>query len=139
MRFSRQRPGYVFLVSVLAVGAVVTLIVAVLLLLSSTIARSTISLEQSSRAIALADACIERTLSQLYADPGYTGDLTVNYTDGSCTVQTISGYGTYDRTVCVQGTSGSVTRQFEIAIASLYPSILIRSWVEVASLTACSP
>ena len=133
----RQRPGYVFLISVLAVGAIVTLIVAVLLLLASSIARSTISLQQSARALSMANTCIERALSQLYNDPSYSGGIGATFSEGTCTIQAIAGYGYTDRTICVEGQSGTVTRHFEVDIASIYPSYVIRSWKEVASLTAC--
>jgi hypothetical protein len=135
---SHRRPGYIFLVTVLAVGAVVTLIVAVLLLLSTTVARSTISLEQSSRAFAYASGCIERVLYSLRSNSDGSTAFTLSYANGSCTVQPIAGYGNTDRTLCAEGVSGSVTRRFEIVISRILPSYKIASWKEVAVLTACS-
>ena len=133
MMFRHSRPGYVFLISVLAVGAVVTLIVSVLLLLATTVTRSTISLEQPARAFAYANTCAERTLRALRTDTEYAGGLSMSFSLGTCSATEISGVGNADRSFCATATSGTVTRIFQIELNQLLPRILIRSWREVAA------
>lgn len=133
----RSRDGYVFLISVLSVGAMVTLIVSVLLLISTTFARSARSLEQSSQALGNVHACMERALLALRSDQAYTGGETVTFDDGSCRILPLGGVGAMDRTVCASGESGEAVRRMEADIAALFPSVTIRSWAEVPAFTLC--
>lgn len=137
MRIPPSRPGYVLLISVLAVGAIVTLMVAVLLLLSATIARSTISLEQSARAMTYANTCAERMLLDLFRDPNATSNGTVTFAFGSCTTSPVAGVGNTDRAICVEGLSGTVRRRLEISVSRLLPSVRVRSWREVTQFSLC--
>ncbi len=137
MRPLRSRDGYVFLVSVLSVGAMVTLIVSVLLLISTTLARSAITLEQSSRALGYVHACMERALLAVRADQSYAGEQTVTFDDGSCRILALGGVGAIDRTVCAEGRSGEAVRRMEADIAMLFPAAQVRSWGEVPAFSLC--
>lgn len=134
----RSRDGYVFLISVLSVGAMVTLIVSVLLIISTTLARSAMSLEQSSLALGYVDACMERALLNLRADQSYAGDETLTFDKGSCRILPLGGVGSLDRTVCAQGMSGEAVRRMEASIDTLFPQVSVASWDEVPGFTLCS-
>ena len=137
MNSARSRPGYVFLVTVLLVGAVTSALVASMLLLATSASRSSLSIARSAEAIWLARSCAERALLAMRGDGGYAGGETFARGDGSCAIKEVGGEGNADRTLCVEGTSGGVTRRLEIRIVRLIPIALIRSWTEVSAFHLC--
>lgn len=134
---SSSRPGYAFLVTVLLIGAIATTVVASLLLLAIGTSKSSLSIQQSALALAHARSCAERALATLRTDGTSTGDFSLTLTDGTCRVLAIGGEGNETRTLCTEGTVGQVTRKLEIEIASVLPTIVIRSWREVAAFSLC--
>ncbi|TSC80549.1 MAG: Uncharacterized protein G01um101425_203 [Candidatus Peregrinibacteria bacterium Gr01-1014_25] len=137
MMLTRARDGYVFLVSVLAVGAIAIAVVATLLLAATSISRNRLTLEESARALAHSQTCAEHVLRKLRIDAAYSGNETLTLTSGSCTVRSVGGVGNTDRTVCVEGVSGSVTRRLEIDVERVYPSMRVRQWQEVSAFSLC--
>lgn len=133
----RARDGYVFLVSVLAVGAIATAVVATLLLAATSISRNRLTLEEAARALARSQTCVERALRMLRIDGAYSGNETLALASGSCTVRAVGGVGNTDRVVCVEGVSGSVTRRLEVDVERIYPTLRIRQWQEVSSFSLC--
>ena len=110
----------------------------VLILMGTSITKSTITVEQSAQAGALARTCADRAIRSLRDNDQYTGNETFNLTGGSCRILTISGAGGSDRTVCVEGASGRTTRRIEVVIEQLLPDVRISSWREVVSFSLCS-
>jgi len=74
MKYSSQHRGYIFLLSVLVVGTISLAVTASVLLLSTSAARTGLSLKHSSEALALAQACAEHALLQLRSDSSYGGN-----------------------------------------------------------------
>ena len=133
-----SKGGYIFLVTVLIVGVVASAIVASLLYLATSAGRLSLTLEQSSRAVEYAYACADNALKSLRATGGYAGGETLTFGSGSCRILTIGGNGYADRTLCVEGMAGAVTRRMEIVLATLLPSVSVTSWDEVPAFTLCS-
>ncbi|MFC1598318.1 hypothetical protein ACFL2M_02175 [Patescibacteria group bacterium] len=124
--------GYLMLVSVLVVGAVGVSIAVSLLLLGLGSTRTSFTTGQAEEANALADACAERGLNDLRADPTYTGGDTYSLGNGSCDVVDVAGSGTSNRTVQATGTIGNITRKVEVEVATVASPMTITSWQEVA-------
>ncbi len=133
-----QRPGYVFLISVLFVSAIVVSAIASYTLISIGSLQNGITFQGSAQALENANTCAEYGLMQLFLDNGYTGDETIDLTQGSCAVLQPGGYGNDNRTLCVEGTHGDHVRRMEIVLSQILPSIQVFSWQEVATITACS-
>lgn len=133
----RSRPGYIFLISVLAVGAIVTTVVTVLLMTATTSLRSALSVERAATAHALAYSCAEHGLRSLWQDPDMTGGDTLTMTGGTCVIRGVGGWGNEERALCVEATSGDVTRRFEIDLALALPTVQVTSWAEVPAFTLC--
>ena len=74
MTHLQSRDGYIFLISVLVIGAISSAIVISLLLLSLAAERSGLALQQSSQALAMAELCAEHALGTLHNDAGYEGN-----------------------------------------------------------------
>lgn len=128
---NKKRGGYIILVSVLVVGAVGIVIGISLILLGLGSSRTSLALEQSNQAKALANACAERALQQIRDSTSFEGTGNLNLGQGSCTyaVTKLSGE---NRIVTASGVVGTVIRKVRITIDSIYPQIKVSSWQEVA-------
>ena len=137
MNLPRHRNGYVFLVSVLAVGVIVCAAVLSLLLLGWAAGQNSLALIQSSQAFENAQTCAEQAILNLRGDFSYAGSGSAVLTQGSCKVYTIKGDGNLARTICVEGTVGTTKRRLEITINHILPSTVISDWKEVNAITLC--
>lgn len=139
-RFSSHRPGYIFLITVLVIGAIATTAAVSLILLGIAAEQSGATVQQSAQALEMAQTCAERALRSLRADITYDGGETVTLDPGgTCTIHPIGGSGNDERTLCIEGLSGNALRRLEIAIADLYPRIRIDDWREVAEFSSHCP
>ncbi len=132
-----SRPGYAFLLSVLAIGAIASTTFLSEMLLGWAAEQNGLILTQSHQANEYAEGCAERALKSLYADPTYAGEFTAKFPNGSCIMKPIGGTGNDNRTLCVQGLSGNAVKNIEILIGQIYPSIKIASWQTVPAFTLC--
>ena len=131
-------PGYVFLLSVLAVGAIATTVTTAFLLLSLAMQQSGQSLTRSEQAFGNAQTCAERALYSLFEDTEYSGSESITLNYGTCEIFTVGGSGNENRTVCTEGTYGGTTRRFEIFLERIVPSIELFAWQEVPTISSCS-
>jgi hypothetical protein len=134
----KLRSGYVFLVSILVIGAIAMATMGSLLLISIGILRSGFALEQSTQAAALAHTCAERALFSLWQDSGYSGDEQLVFLQGECDTLRIGGSGNENRSLCVEGRTGDAVRRYEIILQRILPSIRVYSWQEVEYFSLCS-
>ncbi|PIQ76423.1 hypothetical protein COU78_06230 [Candidatus Peregrinibacteria bacterium CG10_big_fil_rev_8_21_14_0_10_49_24] len=138
MKQHSQKPGYIFLLSVLVVGAVAVAITTSVLLLSTSAARTGLSLEQSGEALAYAQACADHALLLLRADNTYAGREQMAVGSGTCEILSVGGIGNENRTLCTEGVRGDTARRIEILIERILPSVTISTWQEVSSFVSCS-
>ncbi len=132
-----QRPGYIFLLSVLFIGAISIAVSVSLILLGLAAGESGLSTRQSTQAWEYANTCAERALRSLRSDLTYAGNETFTFSSGSCDVRDVGGSGNTNRTVCTDGKSGQAIRRLEISIAQVYPSVTIATWREVSGFSLC--
>lgn len=136
IRFSR-RPGYIFLITILVVGAVASATAASLLLLGWAAEQNGLLLMQSAQSYEYAQTCVERALRDVREDNAYSGGETVTFDLGECEIFALGGSDASDRTICAEGRSGDSVRRIQVAISTLYPVPSITSWQEVAAFTLC--
>lgn len=134
---TKKRPGYVFLISVLIIGAIAVEMAVSLILLGLAAGQSGLALSQSAQAFEYAQTCAERALRELRSDLSFDGGMHVAFTDGSCSLRHTGGSGNGDRILCIEGRSGNAVRRMEIEIVRVYPRVTISSWKEVTVLTRC--
>jgi hypothetical protein len=137
MKNTSSHPGYIFLVSVLMIGVIASTTLLSLLLLGWAAEQNGQLGVQSEQAFEYMETCAERALRSLRLDPTYQGDTQYSFNMDSCYIHSIGGSGNLDRTLCVQGVSGNITRRMEIRISRLFPVVVIKSWQEVSSFSAC--
>ncbi len=138
INLNHQQSGYVFLLSVLVLGAVATAVVGSFLILGIASLQTGQSLEKSSQAFAFAQTCAERALNNIFDDIEYTGNESLTFEEGTCDILVIGGSGNNNRTICTEGTSKNATRRLQIIVERVLPSISVYSWEEVSIITACS-
>lgn len=127
-----RESGFITLLTVLIISAVGVAIGTSLLLLGLASSRSSLSVQQSKQAAALADACAEEALQQLAFATSYTGPVSLSFGTGSCTAAITVGSGGI-RTIDATGTVVTVVRKAKVITSQLTPKIVVSSWQEVAS------
>lgn len=135
----QSRTGYILLLSILIVGTIASAAVTSALLLGTDNARTSLVVEQSTRAAALAQGCVEHALMELRDNPAYAGDeLLAGFTGGgTCEILPIGGAGNTNRIVCAEGRSGDAFRRVELIVAELFPVTKVFSWQDVPVFTLC--
>jgi hypothetical protein len=123
--------GYVTLVAVLIVAAVGLSAATSMLLTGIGSARTSLVLENSYKAKALADACAEDSLRLIRQSASYSGNISLYLGDGSCSSTVIKHTG-QARTLISSGSVGSILRKVKVIINKITPHVAIASWQEVA-------
>lgn len=136
IRYS-ARKGYVFLVTVLMVGAISSATLLSMLLLGWAAEQNGALAAHVQQALEHTHTCVERTLRNLRRDPSYTGEEVLRFGTDTCEIRVIGGSGNMNRTVCVKAVSTNVTRRVQLRINRLFPTVEIGSWQEVSSFTLC--
>lgn len=128
--YNERQKGFITLISVLVVGAVGVAIALSLLLLGIGSSRTSLAIEQSSQAKALANACAEEALQQIRDSTPFTGSGNLTLGQGIC-VYTVTSQGAQNRTINVSGMVGTIIRKVKVVINKINPIITITSWQEV--------
>jgi hypothetical protein len=124
-----DKKGFATLFSVLIVAAIgLTIAVSTIMSGIGTI-KSSLSLETSSEARALANACAEEALQMVRDSASFSGTNTLTLGNGECTY-TVNNAGGENRTITSSGTSGLATRKVNITIDRINPTIRIILWEE---------
>jgi len=132
----KNSAGFIALISVLIVGAIV-LVISIGLSLRS-VGETNVSLgeQESGRALALANLCAEQALMKLESVLNYAGGESVTVGSDTCDILTIGGSGNQDRTVKIQATSttanGTYVRKVKVEVSQISPVMQISSWEGVA-------
>lgn len=134
---SSSRPGYVFLIAVLLVGAMTTTATVSLLLLSWANEQNGVTFVESVQALLLARSCADKGLQHLQASPTYNGSGVTTIGRGTCQVVSTQGAGAFDRSLCSEGRFGNATRRIRVDIEELFPEVSIRNYEEVENFAGC--
>ncbi len=124
----QNKNGFIALISLLIIGAVVLLIGTGLSLRSIGETNMSLAQEQSQKAGAMADLCAEQALMKLESVLNYSGNETLTVDGISCTIFTIGGVGNTNRTITVQSAVGGYARKVKLAVAQISPTMQITSW-----------
>ncbi len=131
------RPGYMLLITILIIGTVSTAIVASLLFLGTQSSTVSLSVQQSTEAMALAQGCAEYALQKLRDSPSYGGDENIVLGNGYCEVLPVGGTGNSNRLLCAEGRVGENYRRLELIVKEILPQTKIYSWQEVSIFSLC--
>lgn len=139
MTVCRRRPGYIFLLTVLVIGAIASVAATSLVLLGLARQQSSLAATQSAQALEFARTCVERGIRSLRSDLSYDGGLTATFSEGSCILRHLAGSGNRDRSLCAEGHSANAVRRLEVTLQRVLPTTTVDSWVEVSDFTGLCP
>jgi len=123
--------GYIALISILIISAVLLLIVSLANLMS--IGEVGMSLEESQgwESFYLATACAEEALMSLKDDLDYAGLETIVLDNGSCNIMALEGTGNEERVINTFSTTQGLARKIKVKVEQVNPDMIINSWQEV--------
>jgi len=127
--------GYVVLITILVLGAVVTVIVGFLLLTGQNASIASTSVVANTNSKAAANACANLALSAIQANPSSpsptTSTQTINATTGATCSYAITG-STPNYSIAVSGTITQASRTYvhrmTLSTNQVTPSINVSSW-----------
>ncbi|MBU1159761.1 hypothetical protein KKD04_01075 [Patescibacteria group bacterium] len=123
--------GYIALISVLIIQALILAIIIGIFLRSNTETKMVLAEQLSSKSRALAEACAEYALQQLKNDSNYSGNESI-IIDGSdsCDILPIETSGS-DKIVKTQSAVSGYTRKIKINVIQINPEMFTSYWNEV--------
>lgn len=124
--------GYIALVSILIICAIILLIAISTNLLAISESDMGLQKDQASQTYYLASLCAEDALMKLKNHLNYSGDEAIIINNGSCYIYPTEGSGNQDRIIKTTGTIYGHTRKIKIEIDRVNPDVQINSWQEVA-------
>ena len=120
--------GFIALVTVLIIFAIVLLVGLSISLLSINEAQMGLRKSLSSQAYYLANLCAEDALMKLKEDINYSGNETIGIGGGSCQILPIEGNWTIKTISNFQ----NQVKKIKIIVSQANPQMLISSWQEVS-------
>jgi len=127
-----KQDGFVALISILILGALILLIAVGISLRSVSQTQMGIAEQQSHKASALANLCAEQALMKLKTVLQYAGNESIMIDGETCDILNIDGSGNLNRTVQTESIVSKHTKRVQIEIAQISPEMQITSWKEVA-------
>ena len=130
-KYSLAEQGYIALISVIIISALIVLIASSANLISISESSMGLNERQSWEAFYLANACGEEALMKLKESLKYKGDETLNFENGTCTILSGTGAGNQNRMINISDSDYNIFRKIKIVINRVNPEIDIKSWMEV--------
>ena len=127
----QSQKGFVVLLSVLILTVVGMALLSSLLVFGIINIQSSLSLEQSGQARALANACAEEALQQINDSVSFSGSGNLSLSTGTCNYTVIHLSGS-NREIESVGTVDSVVRKVLVTLDQINPNIQMTSWQEVS-------
>lgn len=132
----RSQNGYIFLVSVIVIGAIAVASTLSLLLLGWAAEQNGQTHVRTNQALELANTCADRALMGLRDSVTYAGNQDVVLAYGTCKIYPAVGANN-KRTICVEGTDTNTTRRLHITLSAIFPTVTVSKWDEVGCFTDC--
>jgi type II secretory pathway component PulK len=124
----KNKEGFIALITVLIISAVVLLIGLGVGLASINEANMSLQENQSSQAYYLANLCSEWALMKLKeTGSAYRGEI-INIENGTCQISVESKW-----IVKVSANFSNQTKKMKIVVSKVHPEMIINSWQEVAN------
>ncbi len=137
---SADRPGYIFLISVLFIGSISVATVASLLLLGWAAEQNGKTFAESTQALEMAKSCLELGVQNLREDLNYAGDETITFSQfNNCTLLPIQGSGNSERIICSEGNAGPNKKRIKMVLVEVLPVPIVSGYEEMSDSNDCNP
>lgn len=123
--------GYIALMTVFIISLASMTIALFMITSGVDMTKTSLSVEQSARARAYANACVEIALETIRNDTTYSGTGNRTFLLGTCSFEVLN-LGGETREVRGVGLSGDITRRTRAIITGLTGNINVSDWQEIA-------
>ncbi len=127
----RIKGGYVALISVIIICAVLLMVVITTAYIGMTQGIDSLIYSNSISAENLASACAEDALMNLKNNQNYAGNQTLDLSTGQCQILAITSLNNV-KTVETSSSVNSATKKIKITVSQINPTMTVSSWQEVA-------
>ncbi|TSC94697.1 MAG: Uncharacterized protein Athens101428_212 [Candidatus Berkelbacteria bacterium Athens1014_28] len=124
--------GYIALISVMIIGAVLLLIIITGAHVGTTQGINSLLFSNHTESESLISACGEQALMNLKDNPSYGGNETVSLGNGECQILAVTSQGGEVRSIQVTSAVGGARKKNLITVSQINPKLLVSSWQEVA-------
>jgi hypothetical protein len=122
--------GFAALMAVLIIGAVGLVITISLISMGIGTTQATFAIEQSAKAKALADSCVEEALLKIREET-FLGSETIFFGSSNCFYE-VGNLGVNQRLITSEAVVGTITRRVKVTTDKINNKITITSWEEVS-------
>ncbi len=125
--------GYIALISILIISAVLLLIALSSGQLGTGWTKMMIQKIQAAKSGYLAQSCAEEALMKIAENPAYAGSETVNLNGKTCQILAIENLGGQGRRIKTVSNADNQTKRVKIEISQISPKITVSLWQEVSA------
>ena len=126
-----KKNGYIALISVIIIGAIVLALVLAITLITLSQSQNMIGQNQALKSYYLANACAHYALNKLQDNINYFGNETVVIDNYNCQVEQILGSGNFNRTIKTSSNVNDHLIKIEMVVSQIKPKTIIKSWQEI--------
>jgi len=126
--FYKNKSGFIALITVLIIFAIILLVGLSVSLLSIGEAQMGLKKTQSSQSTYLANLCAEQALMKLKENINYSGGEIIDIEGGNCQILPIEGKWTIKTIANFE----NQVKKIKIIVSQVNPEMIISSWQEVA-------
>ncbi len=132
MIINNKKKGFVVLLGVLLLTAVLAILLPTLILISTDNYRLSDSINKGVTARIQAESCVEIALEKLRLNNTYNGNETITLIgSATCYIRPLTGSG-QNRLIETQSTVDNHTKKIRVTLSQLTPQIITSSWIEVS-------
>ncbi|MBN1325774.1 hypothetical protein JW977_02220 [Candidatus Falkowbacteria bacterium] len=128
---NKNKNGYIALISVIIISAVVLILALGLAFISISEKQTIISHNKSLRNYYLANACANYAILQLQKNSEYAGNETISLDAYSCQIESVFGKGNTNRSFITSSQIDDQKKVLKIELDQIKPVTIIKSWGEL--------
>jgi hypothetical protein len=126
-----QPNGYVALMSLIIIGAVVLIAAIALTFMAVSQSNFIISHNKTVKNYYAANACANYAILQLQKNLTYAGNEDLDLEGIKCRVEVISGQGPTNRVIIASSQEGNQLKKMQVELDQVKPVTIIKSWGEI--------
>jgi hypothetical protein len=131
MNEQSQPNGYVALMSLIIIGAVVLIAAIALTFMAVSQSNSIVSHNKTVKNYYAANACANYAILQLQKNLDYSGNEALDLEGIKCQVEAISGQGEKNRVIIASSQEGKQLKKIQVELDQVKPVTIIKSWGEI--------
>lgn len=123
--------GYVALMSLIIIGAVVLIAALSLTFIAVSQSNSIVSHNKTVKNFYAANACANYAILELQKNLDYNGNEDLDLEGIKCRVESISGEGGINRVIIASSQEGNQLKKIQVELDQVKPVTIIKSWGEI--------